>query len=70
MNQLHATEVTKIHLEVQFQSRHNGWTRLCSHNPDTEEEGLTWLGEWRAKDSVPKRLARVTTTTVMEEVTA
>ena len=64
------TEVTETHIEVQFQGKHKGWTRLCSHNPDTTEEGLTWLAEWRLRDSVPKRLARVTTTTVMEEVTA
>jgi hypothetical protein len=31
---------------------------------------LTWLAEWRLRDSVPKRLARVTTTIVMEEVAA
>ena len=64
-----AIETTETHLEVQFESR-RGWVKLCSHHPETTQEGLEWLADWRAKDSVPKRLARVTTTTVMEEVTA
>lgn len=65
-----AGEVTEAHLEIQFHSKHEGWVKLCAHNPDNAAEGMIWLAEWRAKDSVPKRLARVTTTTMVEEVTA
>jgi hypothetical protein len=57
----------KEHLEIQVITS-NGPMELLRDRPETLKEGHLWLKRWKREDSLPKRLVRVTTVTVTEEI--
>jgi hypothetical protein len=55
------------HMEIQVITS-NGPMELLRDRPKSLTEGRRWLKRWKTQDPLPKRLVRVTTVTVTEEL--